>query len=283
MLTLTPTESEQVNLQAKQYYYQLEENIMLKYAFKLALLLGVVSSFLIPRSYATVPNSFTNGLVADALEVNQNFNYFENKFSTSSGHDHNGSNSKLITQTGTIISGVWQGTVLNPMYGGTGQSSFASGDIVVAIAASTTDIVTLGSIGSVFIVDSLTQHPKWLAPGTSGQVLTTNGTNKNPSWGNSNTFPWTKVLWVTYNPATGAISECYPAGVTITNGGVGDETVNFPSNFSNTTYCVLLGDSSATDISVYDTKAVGSIHIVSFTHAGVAADPTEISVFCLGN
>ena len=108
--------------------------------------------------YSAVPYTFSNGTVADATEVNSNFIYFENKFSTSSGHDHDGSDSKQISAanlTGTLAAA----------NGGTGGSisGMKLGDIVVA--ATSDNVMT------------------YLQAGTSGQVLKSNGSGANPSWG----------------------------------------------------------------------------------------------------
>ncbi|CAK0754798.1 hypothetical protein CCP1ISM_50006 [Azospirillaceae bacterium] len=72
----------------------------------LGLLCGLAFSFQIfPEvALASYPYSFTNGTVADANEVNSDFDYFETKFSTTGGHNHDGSNSKLITTVGIISS-----------------------------------------------------------------------------------------------------------------------------------------------------------------------------------
>lgn len=53
---------------------------------------------------ASVTYTFTNGTTADATEVNQNFTDLVDEFNTTTGHDHDGSNSKTITTTGTLAS-----------------------------------------------------------------------------------------------------------------------------------------------------------------------------------
>lgn len=122
----------------------------------------IFSLFFIQNLFAAVPVTFTNGTVADATEVNSNFDYFENKFSTTGGHDHDGSDSKTITTLGTITSGTWQGTILDTAYGGLGAAStWSTGDIVQA----TSDTV-LGR----------------LIPGTKGQAVTSNGANVEVSY-----------------------------------------------------------------------------------------------------
>lgn len=131
----------------------------------------------IPRiGESSVPVVFTNGTVADATEVNQNFNYFENKFSLTSGHDHDGTDSKAV------LLGEWQGTAVDEQYGGTGQSVYASGDLV--FATSDTVLVRLAkpTLGSVLIFGHGRSEPKWIAPGTNGQHLVGVKAATNPVW-----------------------------------------------------------------------------------------------------
>ncbi len=88
----------------------------------------------------------------------------------------------------------------------------------------------------------------------------------------------TKSLWVVYASATGAVLNSYPAGITVTNTGVGDETVNFPFNFANVNYCVQLTckDNYRTS---YGTKAVGSLQITTVQWDNTFIDSSEVSVF----
>ena len=144
------------------------------------ILLGfILSLFLFNSVFAAIPFVFTNGTVADATEVNSNFNYFENKFSTTSGHDHDGSDSKAV------LKGEWQGTIIDEAYGGTGKSSYASGDLLYATAD--TGLVKLSRVmrGSVLIDSAATSTPNWLSPGTNGYVLQTHGNNQDPTWENA--------------------------------------------------------------------------------------------------
>lgn len=69
-----------------------------------------------------------------------------------------------IIATGTVASGTWQGTAVAEEYGGTGQSSYAQGDILYADASN-----SLAKLGA----------------GTSGQFLKTQGTGANPTWASS--------------------------------------------------------------------------------------------------
>jgi hypothetical protein len=61
-----------------------------------------------------------------------------------------------LTTVGTIGSGVWQGTVITPTYGGTGLSTLTANSVIIGNG---------------------TSNPTFVAPSSSGNILTSNGTN----------------------------------------------------------------------------------------------------------
>ena len=58
-----------------------------------------------------------------------------------------------ITTLGTISQGTWNGDVIGEVYGGTGQSSYTTGDILFASGSNTLDKLTLGSSGKILQSD----------------------------------------------------------------------------------------------------------------------------------
>ena len=54
-----------------------------------------------------------------------------------------------ITTLGTIATGVWQGTVIDEVYGGTGQSSYTTGDILHASGSNTLAKLSIGASGKI--------------------------------------------------------------------------------------------------------------------------------------
>ena len=54
-----------------------------------------------------------------------------------------------ITTLGTIATGTWQGTVIDEVYGGTGQSSYTTGDVLYASGANTLAKLALGARGKI--------------------------------------------------------------------------------------------------------------------------------------
>jgi hypothetical protein len=61
-----------------------------------------------------------------------------------------------LTTVGTIGSGVWQGTVITPIYGGTGLSTLTANNVIIGNG---------------------TSAPTFVAPSSNGNILTSNGTN----------------------------------------------------------------------------------------------------------
>lgn len=126
---------------------------------------------------ASVTNSFTNGTTADADEVNQNFTDLVSEFDTTTGHDHDGTDSKTITTLGTISSGVWQGTAVGTQYGGTGQnfSTEAQGEILYFSAAGVLSSLAVGASGRVLTCQGASANPIWGLP-TGLELFTSTGT-----------------------------------------------------------------------------------------------------------
>jgi hypothetical protein len=69
-----------------------------------------------------------------------------------------------ITTVGTIGTGTWQGTAVGAVYGGTGQTTWAAGDLLYASGTNTLSKLAKPSTG------------------TTGYVLTMNGTTGAPAW-----------------------------------------------------------------------------------------------------
>ncbi len=73
-----------------------------------------------------------------------------------------------ITTLGTITTGTWSGTVIDDLKGGTGFSSYSTGDLLYASAANTLSKLTIGSANKVLQVSG--GIPSW-------QTLTVNNAN----------------------------------------------------------------------------------------------------------
>lgn len=81
-----------------------------------------------------------------------------------------------LTTLGTVTTGTWNGTVIGPTFGGTGQSTYTTGDILYASAANTLSKLPIGTTGQVLSVAG--GIPAWAANGSalSGTGTTTDAT-----------------------------------------------------------------------------------------------------------
>jgi len=89
----------------------------------------------------------------------------------------------LITILGTIGTGVWNGTGITVPYGGTGAASFTAHGVMLGNGASALGVTAAGSAGQVLRSGGGSADPTWstatypATAGTSGNVLTSDGTN----------------------------------------------------------------------------------------------------------
>jgi hypothetical protein len=67
-----------------------------------------------------------------------------------------------ITTLGTIATGVWQGTQIGAIYGGTGQTSYTTGDLLYASTTNVLSKLAAGSAGQVLTMAS--GAPAWAQP-----------------------------------------------------------------------------------------------------------------------
>jgi hypothetical protein len=159
--------------------------------------------------------------------------------------DSNGNVSAL----GTVNSGTWQGTAITVPYGGTGATSFTNGalikgagtgalssasaaDIVAAIgstpvANATTATNLAGGTASQIPYQSASGTTTFIANGTSGQILKSNGASA-PSWENVSALGVTTFSAGTtgFTPSTATGGAVTLAGtLALANGGTGATTV----------------------------------------------------------
>jgi parallel beta-helix repeat protein len=66
-----------------------------------------------------------------------------------------------ITGVGTLTAGVWNGSVITPMYGGTGQTVYSTGDILYASGTTSLARLPAVAIGSCLISQGVGVAPTW--------------------------------------------------------------------------------------------------------------------------
>ncbi len=93
-----------------------------------------------------------------------------------------------LTALGTITTGVWSGTAITPLYGGTGlQPTFTVGDILYANSSTTWNRLTPGTNGFVLTSAGTANTPTYTNPSNlSVGLATTSSNSRIASAGNSN-------------------------------------------------------------------------------------------------
>ena len=106
--------------------------------------------------------------------------------------------SSSLTSVGTIATGTWNGTAVSEVYGGTNQTSYATGDILYASGANTLSKLTAGTDGYVLTLAS--GVPTWAAA-AGGATAELNPKLQSSSYSPTYTSPTTEgtdpvSIWV---------------------------------------------------------------------------------------
>ncbi len=156
-----------------------------------------------------------------------------------------------ITTLGTITIGTWNGTAIGPTFGGTGQTTYITGDILYASAANTLSKLAIGSPGQVLTVTG--GIPSWQTDG-GGTVTSVSGTlNRITSTGGTTPVIDISAAYVGQTSITtlGTITTGVWSATTIavTKGGTGLTTVaqgDLLYGSAADTYSLLAKDTNAT-------------------------------------
>jgi hypothetical protein len=131
-----------------------------------------------------------------------------------------------ITTLGTISTGVWNGTAVGATFGGTGQTTYATGDILYASAINT--LSKLAATSNGFVLTLVAGVPAWVADGggtvtsvlaTSGSTATTAGsviTIKSPPY--SDIAASSAAVKNTGEFITSTCTRTFPASVNLSDG-----------------------------------------------------------------
>jgi hypothetical protein len=88
--------------------------------------------------------------------------------------------SSSIKLLGTITSGVWNGSVINVSYGGTGINNYSTGDLIYASLSKTLSKLPIGA--NEYILSSNGSIPQWVSINTLIGTITTVGTITTGVW-----------------------------------------------------------------------------------------------------
>ncbi len=103
-----------------------------------------------------------------------------------------------ITTLGTITTGIWNGTTIGPTFGGTGLTSYTTGDTLYASASNTLSKLPVGTNGQVLTLAA--GIPSWATP-TTGTVTSVSGTANQVAVATGTTTPVISLVGP-YTPAT---------------------------------------------------------------------------------
>ena len=135
-----------------------------------------------------------------------------------------------ITGVGTLTAGTWTASTIAAVYGGTGQSSYAAGDLLFADTSSSLTKLTIGATNR--ILTSSGSAPQWTDPSTITVGNATNATNAttatNLAGGVAGAVPYQSGIGATAFSAAGSSGEF------LISGGTGSPT--WTSTISGGTY-----------------------------------------------
>jgi trimeric autotransporter adhesin len=170
-----------------------------------------------------------------------------------------------LASVGTITTGVWNGTAIGPTFGGTGLTSYTTGNLLYASASNTLSALAIGTTSQILTVVS--GKPAWATP--SGSATLANPTNLVGLTANNGTLTSvcrsdaTHALDVSIAPTwTGA--HTFNAGVTMSTGVGITLTVNTLSG-ATIGQAIKAGTGQATSIAIAangSTPGSGSVDVV---------------------
>jgi phage-related tail fiber protein len=170
-----------------------------------------------------------------------------------------------ITTLGTIGTGTWQGSAIGAAYGGTGNTTYAIGDILYASAATTLSKLAAVATGNVLISGGVTTAPSWgkvgLTTHVSGVLPIANGGT------NLSTTPTNGQLLIGNGTGYALATLSAGTGISVTNGAgtisvaVNSASVLLVANFvSNETPSGTINGTNAT-FTLAATPVAGTEHV----------------------
>lgn len=182
-----------------------------------------------------------------------------------------------LTTLGTVTTGVWNATAIGPTFGGTGITTYATGDILYASATNTLSKLAAAADGRVLTLAS--GIPSWAVP-SAGSVTSVSGTTNQVAVANGTTTPVISLVGP-YTPSTYtahgilvgegtssiAAMATGSAGQIVQSGGASADPVYSTATYPATTTVNRLLYSSATN-TIADLATANSGVVVT-TSAGV--------------
>lgn len=165
-----------------------------------------------------------------------------------------------ITTLGTVTTGVWNGTTIGTTFGGTGLTSYTTGDILYASASNVLSKLSVGSNAQVLTLAA--GVPTWATP-TTGTVTNLTGNSGgalSPTAGNFN------ILTANSTPVFAGSGSTLTLDFSLTNLCLG---TSFPSITSAVSNVVIGGLSTGNAITSGSTNVIiGASTAISMTTGG---------------
>jgi hypothetical protein len=122
------------------------------------------------------------------------------------------------------------------------------------------------------------------APGTAGNVLTSNGTAWTSATPTSVNTSQLAKAWVSWAGASGTINSSYNV-TSVTRNSTGNYTVTFTTAFANTNYAIVFGgnrNNTATDTfgMLFYNQAAGSVNVITSVPTSTYVDATTACIAC---
>lgn len=185
---------------------------------------GVISTSSTTASSSTSTGALT---VSGGVGIGGSLWTATTNFSSISGVGHSNS---------VITSGVWSGTAISAVNGGTGQVSYAIGDLLYASSTSALSKLTAGTAGSILTSGGAGAAPYWSAVSSSGGTVSAGTQYQIAGYYSSVGSSITGSTTLTNNTATGIVtishttaSTAHTNGALVIHGGLG-VTGNINSN-----------------------------------------------------
>ena len=196
-----------------------------------------------------------------------------------------------VSALGTIASGIWQGSTIQTVYGGTGLTTFTAANNALystsssALTAGTLPVaaggtgMTTATTNGVFYGNGTSAHGVTGA-GTTGQVLAAT-TSAAPSWSNISSLAITSVSGttnqITASTTTGAVTLSLPTSIT-TGQHIANQSISGSATQGAFAYGTLNGSDTGIFAS-YQTSIAGYAYMALQNTSNNAAATTDIALY----